>query len=66
MVDCVMLRKNVKTAPVSANVPSSPVINLLVVVARPDEERDVGYRTISRPLIKLIDNSRYISELPST
>ncbi|MDP5338899.1 MAG: tetratricopeptide repeat protein, partial [Nodularia sp. (in: cyanobacteria)] len=56
-VDCVMLRKNVKPAPVSANVQSSPVINLLVVVARPDEERDVGYRTISRPLLELIDNS---------
>ncbi|WP_414562537.1 MULTISPECIES: tetratricopeptide repeat protein [unclassified Anabaena] len=57
-VDCVMLRKNVRPAPpVSANVQSSPVINLLVVVARPDEERDVGYRTISRPLLELIDNS---------
>ncbi|MDB9375156.1 tetratricopeptide repeat protein [Nodularia sphaerocarpa] len=56
-VDCVMLRKNVKPAPVSANVQLSPVINLLVVVARPDEERDVGYRTISRPLLELIDNS---------
>ncbi|MDB9346645.1 CHAT domain-containing tetratricopeptide repeat protein [Nodularia spumigena] len=57
-VDCVMLRKNVKPAPpVLANVQSSPVINLLVVVARPDEERDVGYRTISRPLLELIDNS---------
>ncbi len=56
-VDCVMLRKNVTPAPVSANVQLSPVINLLVVVARPDEERDVGYRTISRPLLELIDNS---------
>ncbi|MCG6137550.1 MAG: tetratricopeptide repeat protein [Nostoc sp. LLA-1] len=57
-VDCVMLRKNVRPAPpVSANVQLSPVINLLVVVARPDEERDVGYRTISRPLLELIDNS---------
>ncbi|MEA5580283.1 tetratricopeptide repeat protein [Nodularia harveyana UHCC-0300] len=57
-VDCVMLRKNVKPAPpVSANVQTSAVINLLVVVARPDEERDVGYRTISRPLLELIDNS---------
>ncbi|TVQ10635.1 MAG: hypothetical protein EA368_07020, partial [Leptolyngbya sp. DLM2.Bin27] len=32
----------------------SPVINLLVVTARPDEEADVGYRTISRPLIEAI------------
>ncbi|MEA5607048.1 tetratricopeptide repeat protein [Nodularia spumigena] len=59
-VDCVMLRKNVTPAPVSANVQLSPVINLLVVVARPDEERDVGYRTISRPLLELIDNSNLL------
>ena len=56
-VDCVMLRKSVKPAPVSANVQISPVINLLVVVARPDEEKDVAYRTISRPLLELIENS---------
>ncbi len=56
-VDCVMLRKSVKpTPPVSANVEISPVINLLVVTARPDEEHDVGYRTISRPLIEAIQN----------
>ncbi|MEA5447148.1 tetratricopeptide repeat protein [Leptolyngbya sp. CCNP1308] len=36
----------------------SPVINLLVVTARPDEESDVGYRTISRPLIEAIHRAQ--------
>ncbi len=57
-VDCVMVRKLTKPIPVSAAIAPSPVINLLVVIARPDEEDDVGYRTISRPLIELIDNSQ--------
>lgn len=57
-IDCVVVRKSIKPAPVSAYVQPSPVINLLVVVARPDEEDDVGYRTISRPLIEAIQNSQ--------
>ncbi len=36
---------------------ASAVVNLLVVVARPDEENDVGYRTISRPLVEAIGQS---------
>ncbi|MGK7872882.1 MAG: Tfp pilus assembly protein PilF, partial [Xenococcaceae cyanobacterium] len=57
-VDCIMLRKSVKYVPVLADVQPSPVINLLVVTARPNEESDVGYRTISRPLIEGIRNSQ--------
>ncbi|MDZ8025952.1 MAG: tetratricopeptide repeat protein [Nostoc sp. DedQUE11] len=57
-VDCVMIRKRLdKVASVAANMAESPVINLLVVIARPDEEHDVGYRTIARPLIEVIQNS---------
>ncbi|WP_242054574.1 tetratricopeptide repeat protein [Nostoc sp. FACHB-190] len=56
-VNCVMVRKSNKPAPIYADVQTSPTINLLVVVARPDEEQDVGYRTISRPLLELIENS---------
>ncbi|MEO0967426.1 MAG: tetratricopeptide repeat protein [Cyanobacteria bacterium J06639_18] len=55
-VDCIMVRKSIKPTSTSTYVESSPVINLLVVTARPDEEDDVGYRTISRPLIELIEN----------
>jgi len=54
-VDCVMLRKSTKPVPVSAYMQPSPVINLLVVTARPKEENDVGYRTISRSLIEAIE-----------
>ncbi|BAZ31896.1 hypothetical protein NIES4074_43690 [Cylindrospermum sp. NIES-4074] len=57
-VDCVMVRKSIKPAPVSANVQPSALINLLIVVARPDEEKDVGYRTISRPMMEVIENGQ--------
>jgi GTPase SAR1 family protein len=57
-IDCVMLRKSVNSAVGSVNLPPSSVINLLVVVARPDEEKDVGYRTISRPMLELIENGQ--------
>jgi tetratricopeptide (TPR) repeat protein len=56
-VDCIMLRKYCEPVAISATVASFPYINVLVVVARPDEEQDVGYRTISRPLIEVIENS---------
>ncbi|MDB9538037.1 tetratricopeptide repeat protein [Dolichospermum planctonicum CS-1226] len=52
------MRKSVNPAVGSVNLPTSPVINLLVVVARPDEEKDVGYRTISRPMLELIENGK--------
>jgi hypothetical protein len=42
-VDCVMVRKSIKRGAKQADVPQSPVINLLVVTARPNEEQDVGY-----------------------
>ena len=57
-VDCVMLRKRLNSVAVPAYVQPSPVINLLVVTARPNEDNDVGYRTISRPLIEAIQNSQ--------
>ncbi|WP_035153627.1 tetratricopeptide repeat protein [Calothrix sp. 336/3] len=58
-VDCVMVRKRTqKSAPAPIQLAESPVINLLVVVSRPDEEHDVGYRTIARPLIEVIQNSQ--------
>src|SRR5205085_1418105 len=36
---------------------SSPTINLLIVTARPSGKRDVGYRTISRPLVEALRNA---------
>ena len=57
-VDCVIVRKPLKQAAVPIQPQPSPVLNLLVVTARPDEERDVGYRTISRPLIEAIETAQ--------
>jgi tetratricopeptide (TPR) repeat protein len=47
-----MVRRNLTPQTVRAQVCESPTINLLVVTARPGGARDVGYRTISRPLVE--------------
>ncbi len=52
-----MMRKNLKPQALPASVRSSPVINLLIVTARPSGIRDVGYRTISRPLVEALRNA---------
>ncbi|MGK7899161.1 MAG: Tfp pilus assembly protein PilF, partial [Xenococcus sp. (in: cyanobacteria)] len=57
-VNCLLIRKIVKPAPVKAQVKPSPTINLLVVIARPKGDRDVAYRTISRPLVEAIRNAQ--------
>ncbi len=49
-----MFRKNLKPQALPASVRSSPTINLLIVTARPSGARDVGYRTISRPLVEAL------------
>ena len=40
--------------PVKAKVSPSPTINVLLVTARPMGRSDVGYRTISRPLVETL------------
>jgi len=47
-----MVRKNLVPQTVRAQVRASPVINVLLIVARPHGRFDVGYRTISRPLVE--------------
>ena len=47
-----MVRKNLVPQTVPAHVHLSPVINVLLIVARPRGRFDVGYRTISRPLVE--------------
>ena len=56
-IDRVMVRQ-VQSTEKQAIVAPSPVINLLVVTARPGEENDVNHRTISRPLIEAIQTSQ--------
>ena len=47
-----MVRRNLMPQVVRATLPPSPTINLLIVTARPGGAKDVGYRTISRPLVE--------------
>lgn len=49
-----MVRKNLVTSPIQASVRPSPTINLLIVTARPSGGQDVGYRTISRPMVEAL------------
>jgi tetratricopeptide (TPR) repeat protein len=51
-LDAPMARKNDRPATLQATPQVSPTINLLLVVARSGERQDVGYRTISRPLVE--------------
>ncbi len=52
-IEAQMVRKNNGVlSPLHATLQPSPTINLLVVTARPFGGRDVGYRTISRPLVE--------------
>lgn len=53
-----VFRKNSRPAGTFVPPAPSPVLNLLMVVARPDWENDVNYRTITRPIIDLIDTAR--------
>ena len=57
-LDCVVTRKRFSEKETDSVLKPSPTINLLVVTARPDEESDVGYRTISRPLIEAIQQAQ--------
>src|SRR6516164_5443100 len=52
-----MVRKNLQPQTLSSSVLPSLVINLLIVTARPSGIRDVGYRTISRPLVEALRNA---------
>ena len=57
-VECVFTRRRFQERGLPVGLKPSSEINLLVVTARPDEEDDVGYRTISRPLIEAIERGR--------
>ncbi len=50
----IMMRKNLKPSAVHAAVRPSPTINLLIVTSRPFGKQDVGYRTISRPMVETL------------
>lgn len=53
-LDAILVRKNLTPIPFEATLATAPVLRVLVVTARPDGKRDVGYRTISRPLVETL------------
>src|SRR5436305_273563 len=53
-IQATMFRKNLILQALTTSVRTSPVINLLIVTARPSGIHDVGYRTISRPLVEAL------------
>ncbi len=53
-----IIRKNLSHQTVHTNMQLSPTINLLVVTARPRGKQDIGYRTISRPLVESLHQDR--------
>ena len=57
-VEALFVRQVLQAQPVLTRVQPSPVLNVLVVTARPDAEQDVGYRTISRPLVEVIQTAQ--------
>ncbi|MCP4696917.1 MAG: hypothetical protein GY862_08725, partial [Gammaproteobacteria bacterium] len=46
------LNLNARFQPITPR--ESPVLNILLAVARPEGRKDVGYRTISRPLVEMV------------
>jgi len=53
-----MTRQNLTSQVIEATMRPSPTINLLIVTARPFGKQDVGYRTISRPLVDSLRQAR--------
>ncbi|MGB0387391.1 MAG: tetratricopeptide repeat protein [Ardenticatenaceae bacterium] len=58
VLDALMVRCVLTPAVIEAKSQRSPTINLLLVVARPSGGRDVGFRTISRPLVESLREIR--------
>jgi hypothetical protein len=56
-VEFPFVRTGQKPPQTRATVRPSPTLNVLVVTARPDGSEDVGYRTISRPLVEQLGKS---------
>src|SRR6266487_2543447 len=54
VLQTITMRKNLKPSAVRATVRPSPTINLLIVTSRPFGKQDVGYRTISRPMVETL------------
>lgn len=59
-LDATIIRSGIEPLSHTVTVKESGTINLLLVTARPHGSRDVGYRTIGRPLVEMLHQT----ELP--
>jgi hypothetical protein len=58
-LDVAMVRRRRAAAPpIEAAPATSPTLNLLVLTARPGGSQDVGYRTITRPLVSTLRQAK--------
>jgi tetratricopeptide (TPR) repeat protein len=57
-VDQPVVRKNRQSVANAATLSDAPELRVLLVTARPSGRRDVGYRTISRPLIEALETGK--------
>jgi hypothetical protein len=53
-LDVPLVRRRLIPQAFAATVTQAPTLNILVVTARPQGGRDVGYRTVSRPLVEAL------------
>ncbi len=58
VLEAPMVRSIKKSSVIQAQCQPSPTINLLIVTARPDGRQDVGYRTISQPLVESLQQAK--------
>ncbi|MCW1971040.1 MAG: tetratricopeptide repeat protein [Anaerolineae bacterium] len=63
VMSCTLVRKNLKPLPSKAVMREAESIRVLVITARPFGDRDVGYRTISRPLINALRDAKLNVEI---
>jgi len=58
-----IIRKNSKPVIHRARMKPAPKLRVLLVTARPGGERDVGYRTISRPLVEALEKGKVAARI---
>ncbi|MCA9982071.1 MAG: CHAT domain-containing protein, partial [Anaerolineales bacterium] len=62
-VECPFVRQNSTPPNLHAPWRPAPTLNVLLVTARPSGRQDVAYRTISRPLVEGLQNSRLRAQI---
>jgi len=62
-LETTMVRQKLRPQTMRATVRSAPTVRILVVVARPRGRTDVGYRTISRPLVESLRQATIRAEI---